>query len=343
MNNSCAQLSDLQFRPPPGQVVIAIPVRNEAARIVSLLESLAHAAARCHLPVTALILVNNSHDGSGAIARAFSGPPLRIEVHEIVFRDNQGNAGRARRAAMDLAVRDDALLMTTDGDAILHPDWINAALRAMAAGADLVCGAISACVDHVLATASGARITRVEGAYGALVHEIRHCLDLMAGRQSVAAAMPHYMESGASLAIRAEVYRAIGGLPIVAVSEDRALVHRVETFGFRVRYADNMRVRVSARLHGRAQGGMADCLRQRMCNGDPWADQAMLSWETLRWLWVRAMAGDLSVFPDRAQIWGTRLRASDLEKSLPELDHFVTGTVRPDFARWTMQPEVQVV
>ncbi|RDD95664.1 glycosyltransferase family 2 protein [Paracoccus pantotrophus] len=337
MNSSCALLFDRQSRPPPGQVVIAIPVRDEAARIGSLLGALARAASRCPLPVTALVLANNCRDRTGAIARAFSCPPLRMEVHEIAFPDDQASAGRARRAAMELAVRDDALLMTTDGDAIPHPDWINAALRATAAGADLVCGAITARVDHVLATASGARITRVEGAYGTLVHEIRHCLDQMAGRQAATAPRPHYMESGASLAIRADAYRAIGGLPVVDAGEDRALVHRAETHGLRIRYADDMCVRVSARLHGRAQGGMADCLRQRMCDGDPFADQAMLPWDMLRRLWMRAMVDRPAGFPDRARVWGTRLRASDLEQGLPELDRFVSGTVRPDFARWVLK------
>lgn len=106
MNSSCALLFDRQSRPPPGQVVIAIPVRDEAARIGSLLGALARAASRCPLPVTALVLANNCRDRTGAIARAFSCPPLRMEVHEIAFPDDQASAGRARRAAMELACVD---------------------------------------------------------------------------------------------------------------------------------------------------------------------------------------------------------------------------------------------
>lgn len=82
---------------------------------------------------------------------------------------------------------------------------------------------------------------------------------------------------------------------------------------------------------------MADCLRQRMCDGDPFADQAMLPWDMLRGLWMRAMVDRPAGFPDRARVWGTRLRASDLEQGLPELDRFVSGTVRPDFARWVLK------
>ena len=334
MNGSCVAPISQSLQPPPDQIVIAIPVRNEAARIGRLLGALAVAASRCHLPVTAVVLANDCGDRTSAIARGFVQPSLRIELREVSFPDHQASAGRARRVAMDMAARGDALLMTTDGDAVPDPGWINAALGAVVTGADLVCGAITACVDHVLATASGARITRAEGAYAALVHEIRHCLDQMAGRQAVSAARPHYMESGASMAIRARAYRAIGGLPCVDAGEDRALVHRAEAHGLRIRYADDMRVRVSSRLHGRAQGGMAECLRQRMCDGDPLADQAMLPLEALRRLWAEALAGRPPGFPDRAQIYGTRLRASDLERDLPELNHFVATTVRPHFARW---------
>ena len=341
MDGTFVAWNDRTIRPPLDQVVIAIPVRDEAARIGRLLEALADAASRCPLPVTAIVLANDCGDRTAAIARRFSRPSLRIEVLDIRFPDHQASAGRARRVALEFAARDAALLMTTDGDAIPGPDWINAALRATAAGADLVCGTITAQVEHVLATPSGARIARAEGAYGALVHEIRHCLDWMAGRQ--AGSRPHYMESGASLAIRADAFRGIGGLPAVDSSEDRALVHRAECHGLTIRYAEDMCVRVSARLHGRAQGGMAECLRRRMCDGDPPADQAMLPVDVLRNLWARAMAGGPIGFPDRAQPSGAWLRASDLERALPELDRFVGGTVRPDFARWMPNAEGRAV
>ena len=343
MDGSCIYPRHHPVRPPVGRVVIAIPARDEALRIASLLRALTLAASRCHLPVAAVVLANNCTDRTACVARALSCPLLPVEVHETAFPDGRASAGRARRAVMELAARDGALLLTTDGDAVPRPGWIAAALREVAGGADLVCGTISARVDRVLATASGARIARVEGVYGALVHEIRHCLDRMAGRQPVGGPRPHYMESGASLAIRADAWRLIGGLPAVDSSEDRALVHRAERHGLTVRYADDMRARVSARLHGRAQGGMAECLRRRMCEGDPLADQAMLPLEMLRHLWARAMAGHRDRYPDRGRIWGLRLRASDLERDLPELERFVAVTVRPDFARWTQGARMRAV
>lgn len=316
------------------QIVVAIPVKNEADRIGRLLQALSAAAGRTSLPVRAIVLANNCTDGTALIAGAFASPLLQVDVHQVTLPHQQANAGGARRVVMDLAAREGALLMTTDGDAIPDAGWISAALQAAEAGADLICGTIHANADHVLATASGARITRAEVAYRAVQHEVRYYIDQIAGRQKPGGRQPHYVESGASLAIRADVYRRIGGLPAVASSEDRALIHRAERHGVPVHYSHDMRAKVSARLQGRAKGGMAECLRERMRDSDPLADQAMLPLKVLRDLWADALAVPDSIFPDRAVSIGHRMRASDLEKGLPPLTDFLQGVVRPGFHRW---------
>lgn len=312
------------------EIVVAIPIRDEEATIRPLLEALARAARQSPLPVTALVLANNCIDDSAAHARAFSDQFLALEVHEVSLTD--ASAGRARGLAMELAFRDGALLMTTDGDAVPDADWIAAALRATLAGADLVCGTIGCDCSHVLATQSGRRITVVEAAYADLQHELRHAIDMMAGRQSTL--RPHYVESGASMAIRSDCLRMIGGLPDVASSEDRALVHRAEEMGLSVRYDSTMHAHVSARLYGRARGGMAETLRARMVDPDPLADQAMLPVDVLAHFWISAISGLTLPFPNRAVPYGRHLRASDLERDLPDLERLLSETVRPAFAQW---------
>ncbi|TGN59751.1 glycosyltransferase, partial [Paracoccus liaowanqingii] len=307
----CLRLPD-----PLTHVTVAIPVRNEADRIPALLASLAEAARLAPLPVGVVILANNCTDASVSVARAFAHPALEVSVRTVTFQTPEASAGRARRVAMDLAARPGALLMTTDADALPQPRWIAVALEAVRCGADLVCGAISCEVPHVLATPSGARITRAEEAYADLQHQIRHCIDQMAGRQPLGAPRPHYMESGASMAIRADRYLAVGGLPRMDHSEDRAMVHRAEADGLSVRYVSEMQARVSARLQGRADGGMAACLRHRMQDHDPLADQAMLPPGLLGRLWAEALAGDLATYPCRSLAPARHLRASDLEAGL---------------------------
>lgn len=65
---------------------------------------------------------------------------------------------------------------------------------------------------------------------------------------------------GASLALSVETYRAVGGVPLVALAEDRALAHAVERAGFRLRRSHAPLVFTSPRLCGRAPGGFADLL-----------------------------------------------------------------------------------
>lgn len=319
---------------PITQIRVAVPIRNEAERLEGLLTSLAEAADAVALPVALDAVANNCTDDSAALLRAFRHPAVTLDLHEITFPDGEASAGRARRLAMDRAARSGALVMTTDADSVMDPGWMVAALRAVEAGADLVCGMIEADLGDILACPSVARIARIEAPYGALVHEIRHCIDRMTGRQPLGEERPHYVESGACMAIRADRYRHIGGLPALCSSEDRALVHLAGTHGLAITYSRDMRARVSGRLDGRAAGGMAECLRSRMQDDDPLADQAMLAPEFLAMLWQRARTGLLTVYPDRSLPVGRRLRASDLEAALPRLRAFVDTTVRPQYADW---------
>ena len=63
------------------------------------------------------------------------------------------------------------------------------------------------------------------------------------------------------LAVRGEVYRATGGMPRLSFREDIAFVTKVCQAGYRLRHPLDVQVVVSARLVGRAAGGMADCLK----------------------------------------------------------------------------------
>lgn len=325
MDGSLSTIVAAYQRPVLTQIVVAVPIRNEAKRLPRLLHALSAAAKRSALPVTLVVLANNCTDHSTRIVRSFAHGAMRVDLHDVDFPE--ASAGIARRVAMDLAACPGALILTTDGDAAPYPDWIAAALRTVHAGADVVCGRIEADCRHVLATAPGQRVSAAEADYGELQHEIRHAIDRLAGRQGPA--RPHYIESGASLGIRADCYSLIGGLPPVRSSEDRAMVHRAETHGLVIRYAEDMGTVVSGRLNGRAEGGMAETLRQRMHDQDPLADQAMLPVHVLAELWAHAAAGYGPLFPNRAVPVGTRLRASNLEAELPGLRDLVELTVRP--------------
>lgn len=334
MTRSATSLTSLNH------IAVAVPVRNEATRLPKLLSALDVGASIVPVPVTVTLLINNTTDASAKIARRLNYPALSLQVLETEFSQNQASAGHARGMAMRVAASQGGLLMTTDADAIPDPMWMISALMAMAGGADLVCGRITARVPRVMATPSGGRITRAEFSYATMMHEVRHYLDQMAGRQAIGSVRPHYMESGACMAMRVQAFLAVGGLPDRPCSEDRAMVYRAETAGLVVNYCDGMRARVSGRLRGRAAGGMAECLRQRMQDEDPYADQAMLSPKLLAQLWSDAMYGSPQPYPDRSTSPGPRMRASDLETALPLLAQLTTDIIRPQFAEWLSRKRV---
>src|SRR6185437_7354305 len=64
-----------------------------------------------------------------------------------------------------------------------------------------------------------------------------------------------------SLAVRSEVYAAVGGMPALPVREDVAFVERVCQAGYPLRHPLDVQVSVSARLDGRSAGGMPECLK----------------------------------------------------------------------------------
>jgi hypothetical protein len=61
-------------------------------------------------------------------------------------------------------------------------------------------------------------------------------------------------------------------MPAVPLAEDRAFFDMLRRIDARIRHAPEVRVVVSARLHGKAPGGMADTMRRRIVKTDPFLD-----------------------------------------------------------------------
>ena len=66
--------------------------------------------------------------------------------------------------------------------------------------------------------------------------------------------------------------RRVGGVPLVATGEDRALIAALRRIDTPVRQDPRIRVTVSGRIEGRAPGGMADTIRRRMVQQDEYTD-----------------------------------------------------------------------
>jgi glycosyltransferase involved in cell wall biosynthesis len=262
----------------PLHAVIAIPARNEAERLPDCLRALAAQRGVGGAPldlagVAVLVLVNNSGDGTAAAARALAPAlPYRLVVEEVALPPGLAHAGGARRMAMDRGAallgrdpRPGAILLSTDADGRAMPGWLAANLVAFAAGADAVAGAIEPDPEEAasLPPALRAREAR-ETRYAALLDEMAALVDPDPNDPWPR----HAAHSGASIALTLAAYRRVGGLPAVPVGEDRALFEALIRAEMRVRHCPAARVVVSCRLQGRAAGGMADTLRQRLADAD---------------------------------------------------------------------------
>lgn len=251
------------------QTVVAIPVKNEEERLSLCL------AALSRQPVLAdhiVLLLNNCIDESAMAARC--APPCARNLHivECSLLPAVAGTGVARSLAMDYAASliVKGVLLTTDADAIVGDEWIEANLRAISSGADAVCG--MAVIDPMDAAAIPVHLHEDDArevAFGYLLDEIRSIIV-----PDPADTWPRHAEdSGASIAITASMYRKIGGLPNVLSGEDRALIERLRSFGARVRHDPSIAVVVSGRLEGRAQGGMAETIRRRIIQQDEFIDE----------------------------------------------------------------------
>ena len=247
--------------------IVAVPARNEAQRLPFLLNSLGRqswlAGPERRLPV--VLVLNNCDDNSAASAvhAAARHPKLLLDVIETDFPASQAHVGSARRLALERALEltDDrarSVLLTTDADAVPRADWIENNLRAIDEGAAIVGGHILGDkTEEALLGSYFLRRARRQLHFGRLIDRLSTLIDPIPHDP-----WPRHSDNtGASLAVRADVYAAVGGMPALPVREDLAFVSSVRGAGYRLRHPLDVQVQVSARLDGRAPGGMADCLK----------------------------------------------------------------------------------
>ncbi len=237
---------------------VCVPARNEGARLPTLLDALALQDWANPIPV--VIGINNTTDDSVAVidaARCRHAGRLDLHMIQKTFAPEQAHAGSARRLAMDaglalLPALEGGALVSTDADSRPPQDWLRNIASAFSRGADMVGGRIE--IDG--AEPLPPPVHRLRAAwdrYWAAVRAIEDRIDPLPWDP----APRHGDHTGASLAIRADLYLACGGVPEIASGEDRALVQLALARGARLVHPANVYTHVSPRLTGRADGGMA--------------------------------------------------------------------------------------
>ena len=245
--------------------IVCVPARNEFKRLPALLRSLQRQTwlRVNNRSLQTVLVLNNCDDNSRAVVQRSAPdlPGVSLHLIEVQFASENAHVGSARRLAMETAFAmspRNSVLLTTDADAVPRHDWIEANLCAIASGADLVGGYIVGNKQEEALLGSGF-VRRAERHlyYAKLVDRLTSLLDPLSHDP-----WPRHSDhTGASLAVRSEVYAAVGGMPALPFREDVAFVKRVCRAGYRLRHPLDVQVTVSARLDGRAVGGMSDCLK----------------------------------------------------------------------------------
>jgi glycosyltransferase involved in cell wall biosynthesis len=252
-------------------VAVAIPVRDEANRIGECLSALARQSVRADHVV---LLLNNCTDGTAEVVKALPRAPHQLHLIECNLYPSSASAGVARGLAMKYAAAlvGKGAILTTDADAVVPDNWIEANLGAMKQGADAVCGrAVIDPIEALLIPPHLHQDDAREVAYASLLDEIESII-----LPDPADPWPRHREdSGASIAITASMFRRVGGVPCLSSGEDRALIRMLRTIDAQVRHDPNISVIVSGRIEGRAQGGMADAIRRRIVKQDEFVDDGI--------------------------------------------------------------------
>jgi GT2 family glycosyltransferase len=246
------------------QTVVAIPVRNEEHHLNACLDGL---LAQTHRANAIVLLLNNCNDASLVICQQASQLLPGLHIVECELDGDNASAGEARRRALNYAqhLTIDGVVLTTDADSTVPATWIADNLAVIAQGADCVCG--MAVIDPEDNAANRRRLE---------FDDMRETL-LIALQDEIAAIVDpdpfdpwprHQQNSGASIAVRADILRLAGGPPRTACGEDRALIAKLALIDAKIRHAPHIQVAVSGRLNGRAVGGMADTIARRLQRQD---------------------------------------------------------------------------
>ncbi len=234
------------------KITVIVPVRDGQDTLPRLLDALRH---QTRAPDEVVIVDNGSRD---------AGPQL-IRDHPLQARlltEPRTGSYAARNAGIAAATGD--VLAFTDADCTPDPSWLEAGLRALQAGADLVAGHVAPEVGE---------LPSVWEKFDAGHHvDQRKYVEVLG------------FGATANLLVRQEVFAAVGAFdPGLKSGGDREFCVRATGRGFRLAYAAQAAVRHRSRstpretwrLHRRLGAGLRD-LSRRGLQPRFWRDDQML-------------------------------------------------------------------
>lgn len=237
---------------PALRACVVVPARNEEVLVSSCLTALATQCGIEPHEYEVLLVLDRCTDRTEARARESSDAHPWLKLH---YLDGPGEgSGAARRIGMDAACarllqvgRPEGLIACTDADTVVAHDWLATQLRAVSCGAQAIGGRIELAEDGSLPEG----VSAGNAEHGRLRHERLLSDPNRLGRAE------HWQFSGASLSLRAEVYRMVGGLEPLTDLEDEHLEAVLSDHGIPIDRLLCVRVTTSPRLNGRATRGLS--------------------------------------------------------------------------------------
>jgi glycosyltransferase involved in cell wall biosynthesis len=247
---------------------VIVPARNEEELLPSALQALAEQKQLDGSPLPyssyeVIVLINNSSDLSRQVAEEFQRlyPKLRLYVAERNLDNSHAHAGYVRRLLMDEACRrlenvgaGSLLILSTDSDTRVAPNWIARNSQEIARGAQVVGGRIVVlpCEQDSLDSAAQ-EIYRYDHVYRRLVCWIEDRWD----PEPHDPWPRHHQHFGASLAITPRAYQAARRLPPRRYLEDVSFYDMLVSRDIKIRHSNAVRVFTSGRLNGRTRFGLS--------------------------------------------------------------------------------------
>ena len=254
------------------EVCVIVPVRDEAENITATLTALTNQIDLTGKPFDKsryeiIVLANNCSDNSAEVVRCFARnhPDLVLHLVEMTIESDRAHIGWVRKLLMDEACRrfkamgrNLGIIASTDGDTKVSHTWIAATVAEIDSGADAVGGRIITCSESRDRLDPTTRLYYLRyQRYGYLVSRLEARLD-----PYFESSPRHHHHYGASLAVTAQMYAKVGGLPPLRSSEDVALYDALMRVDARFRHSPRVRAITSARAVGRAEAGLSDRLSQ---------------------------------------------------------------------------------
>ncbi|MGL5807222.1 MAG: glycosyltransferase [Xenococcaceae cyanobacterium] len=255
------------------EICVIVPVRNEEKNILVTLKALRDQVDLDGKPFNKnryeiIILANNCTDNSAAIARNFAqaNPELNLHIVEKTLSCDRAYIGWVRKLLMDEAYRrlsllgkQDGIIASTDGDTRVANTWLAAILDEVKNGADAVGGRIITDFQERSALDQVTRLyfLRYVG-YRYLVAQLEALID----PDAINVFPRHHQNFGANLAVTAQIYAKVGGLPPVRTPEDVAFYQALVRADAHFRHSTRVKVYTSARMLGRAPAGLAKRLKE---------------------------------------------------------------------------------